>query len=164
MTSMPGRSPLPDSPASESPATESLASESLASESPASGSTSVDSARLLCRLDELPPGRCREFRLGEGDWPLRGFVLQTARGIRAYVNRCPHLDYPLNYLPDEFLTYDGSLVQCTMHGAVFEKDSGLCVGGPCLGRSLHVLPIRIEAGCVLLADGVDVVALAARFA
>ncbi|HTW74460.1 MAG TPA: Rieske 2Fe-2S domain-containing protein [Steroidobacteraceae bacterium] len=123
-----------------------------------------DSPRLLCRLEQLSPGRCREFRLGAGDWPLRGFVLHTARGVRAYVNRCPHLDYPLNYLPDEFLTYDGSLVQCTMHGAVFEKDSGLCVRGPCLGRSLHALPVRIEAGCVLLADAVDIDALAARFA
>jgi nitrite reductase/ring-hydroxylating ferredoxin subunit len=123
-----------------------------------------DPARFLCRLAELPPGRCREFRLGEGDWPLRGFVVHLDGSVRAYVNRCPHLDYPLNYLPDEFLTYSGDLIQCTMHGALFEKDSGLCVRGPCLGRTLHALPVRIEAGCVLLAQTVDVAALAARFA
>ena len=122
----------------------------------------VDGERVLCRLDEL--AHCREFRLGSGDWPLRGFVVRVADGVRAYVNRCPHLHYALNYLPDEFLTYDRKLIQCTMHGAVFEKDTGLCVGGPCLGRSLFALPVRIEDECVLLADEVDVEALAARFA
>jgi len=124
----------------------------------------VIAARLLCRLDEIAPGGCREFRLGAGQWPLRGFVVKVTGGVRAYVNRCAHLRYPLNYLPDEFLTYDRALIECSMHGAVFEKDTGLCVGGPCLGRSLVGLPVRIEAGCVWLADGVDPDELAARYA
>jgi len=120
-------------------------------------------AKLLCRLDELPPGGCREFRLGEGDWPLRGFVVRVPGGVRAYVNRCPHLLYPLNYLPDEFLTYDRLLIHCTMHGARFEKDTGLCVSGPCLGRSLAAVPVRVDAQGVWLADDADVGALQARF-
>ena len=124
----------------------------------------IDLTRLLCRLEELPAGGCREFRLGEGDWPLRGFVVSVADGVRAYVNRCAHLTYPLNYLPDEFLTYDRSLIQCSMHGALFEKDTGLCIAGPCLGRRLHQLPVYVQQGCVLLADGLDVAELAARFA
>jgi nitrite reductase/ring-hydroxylating ferredoxin subunit len=120
-----------------------------------------DGNRLLCRLDELPPGGCREFRLGEGDWPLRGFVVRVPDGVRAYVNRCPHLRYPLNYLPDEFLTYDRLLIQCTMHGARFEKETGLCVSGPCLGRSLVALPVHVDAQGVWLADDADVGALQA---
>jgi nitrite reductase/ring-hydroxylating ferredoxin subunit len=130
----------------------------------------VEPARVLCRLAELSPGRCREFRLGSGDWPLRGFIVPLGESaplgeaVRAYVNRCPHLGYPLNYLPDEFLNYGGQLIQCTMHGALFEKATGLCVHGPCLGRALHSLPVHIEGGCVLLAQSVDIEALAARFA
>jgi nitrite reductase/ring-hydroxylating ferredoxin subunit len=124
----------------------------------------MEPARLLCRLDELAASGCREFRLGAGEWPLRGFVVRTADGVRAYLNRCAHLRYPLNYLPDEFLTYDHALIECTMHGAVFEKDTGLCVGGPCLGRSLVAVPVRIEANRVLLADEMDPDELAARYA
>jgi nitrite reductase/ring-hydroxylating ferredoxin subunit len=120
-----------------------------------------DPTRLLCPLDKLPPGGCREFRLGEGDWPLRGFVVHVPTGVRAYVNRCPHLLYPMNYLPDEFLTYDRLFIQCTMHGARFEKDTGLCISGPCLGRSLMALPVRVDAHGVWLADEVDVAALQA---
>jgi nitrite reductase/ring-hydroxylating ferredoxin subunit len=124
----------------------------------------IDSARLLCRLDELAVSGCREFRLGGGDWPLRGFVVRVDGSVRAYLNRCPHLRYPLNYLPDEFLTYDHGLIECSMHGAVFEKDSGLCVGGPCLGRSLVGVPVRIEADSVWLAEELDPDELAARYA
>lgn len=123
-----------------------------------------DAGRLLCRLDELAPSGCREFRLGVGDWPLRGFVVRVADEVRAYVNRCPHLRYALNYLPDEFLSCDRSLILCAMHGAVFEKQTGLCVSGPCLGHSLVALPVRIEADRVLLGQDVDVEALAARYA
>jgi nitrite reductase/ring-hydroxylating ferredoxin subunit len=118
-----------------------------------------DLGYLLCRIDELPPGGCREFRLGDGDWPLRGFVVRLPDGVRAYVNRCPHLSYPLNYLPGEFLTYDRSLIQCCMHGALFEKDTGLCVAGPCLGRSLMALPVRVDSQGVWLADDADLSAL-----
>ncbi len=123
-----------------------------------------DVLTLLCRLDELSPGGCREFQLGEGAWPLRGFVVRLPDGVRAYVNRCAHLSYPLNYLPDEFLTYDRRFIQCSMHGARFEKDTGLCVFGPCLGRSLVGLPVRVDAQGVWLAGDVDVAALAARYA
>ena len=123
-----------------------------------------DPARFLCPLDQVPPEGCREFRIREGDWPLRGFVVRVPGGVRAYVNRCPHLHYPLNYMPDEFLTYDRRFIQCTMHGATFEKETGLCVSGPCLGRSLIALPVRVDAQGVWLADEVDVAALAERYA
>lgn len=123
-----------------------------------------DPARLLCRLDQLPPDGCREFRIGEGDWPLRGFVVRVSDGVRAYLNRCAHLHYPLNYLPDEFLTYDRRFIRCCMHGACFEKDTGLCISGPCLGRTLVGLPVGVDAQGVWLADHLDVAALVQRYA
>jgi nitrite reductase/ring-hydroxylating ferredoxin subunit len=124
----------------------------------------IDVARVLCRLADLPDNGCREFRLGAGDWPLRGFVLRVAQQVRAYVNQCAHLQYPLNYQPNEFLTPDGSLIVCTVHGALFEKLTGCCVAGPCYGRSLISLPLRIDAGYILLGDEVDPEELAARYA
>ncbi|MGH8230966.1 MAG: Rieske (2Fe-2S) protein [Steroidobacteraceae bacterium] len=124
----------------------------------------IDLTRVLCRLSELSADGCREFRLGGGDWPLRGFVVRVADGVRAYVNRCAHLQFPLNQRPHGFLTPDGSMILCSMHGALFEKATGYCVAGPCYGQSLIGLPIRIESDCVLLADEVDAEELAARYA
>ena len=123
----------------------------------------IDLTRVLCRLADI--GRDGlEFRIGRGAWPLRGLVVQVGSDVRAYVNRCPHLDYPLNYLPDRFLSPDGSMIQCHAHGAIFEKATGYCVAGPCAGRSLVALPVIIESGFVLLEDAADPDALAARYA
>jgi nitrite reductase/ring-hydroxylating ferredoxin subunit len=124
----------------------------------------IDLARVLCRLADLPVQGCLEFRLGRGHWPLRGFVLRVDDTVRAYVNRCAHLQYPLNYTPNGFLTGDGSLILCSVHGALFEKLTGVCVAGPCYGRSLIGLPVRIESGYVLLANEADPDELAARYA
>ncbi len=124
----------------------------------------IDLTRVLCRLEQLAATGCREFRLGSGDWPLRGFVVRTGADVQAYLNRCAHLALPLNLLPDRFLTHDGSLILCTAHGALFEKTTGYCVAGPCAGQSLERVPVRIASGCVLLGDEVDMAALAARYA
>ena len=123
----------------------------------------IDRMRVLCPVADLQ-GVCREFRLGEGDWPLRGFVVQVGEGVRAYVNRCAHLNYPLNYMPNQFLSYDGSMIQCYVHGAIFEKSTGYCVAGPCSGLSLISLPVRVESGYVLLGDEADPEELAERYA
>jgi len=124
----------------------------------------IDLGRVLCRLADLPADGCREFRLGGGDWPLRGFVLRVGEELRAYVNRCAHLQYPLNCRPNEFLSHDGRMIICCVHGALFEKLSGYCVAGPCAGQSLTSLPLRIESGYVLLGDEADPDELAARYA
>lgn len=127
-------------------------------------SVEIDLTRLLCRLKELDATGCREFRLGGGDWPLRGFVVRAADGVHAYLNRCAHLALPLNYQPDHFLTHDGSALLCFVHGAVFTKDTGYCIAGPCSGLSLATIPINVVDDCVLLADGVDAGELIERYA
>jgi nitrite reductase/ring-hydroxylating ferredoxin subunit len=124
-------------------------------------SAEIDLERVLCRLEELRATGCREFRLGGGDWPLKGFVLDlgpaggAAAGVRAYVNRCPHRALPLNLLPDRFLSHDGTMIVCCMHGALFEKATGFCVAGPCVGGSLKPIPVCVIDGLVLLAESTE---------
>ena len=127
-------------------------------------SDEIDLERVLCRVSELAATGCREFRLGGGDWPLKGFVVNAAGGVRAYINRCPHQGLSLNLLPDRFLSADNSVIVCCMHGAIFEKSTGFCVAGPCAGRALAPVAVAVVAGLVMLADGTDAAALIARFA
>ena len=126
--------------------------------------TEIDTTRVLCALADLAATGCREFRLGGGEWPVKGFVVQVPGGARAYVNRCAHVGYPLNHLPDRFLGLDGAVIQCGMHGALFEKESGQCIAGPCCGLTLIALPVELVAGYVLLAADADAAELAARYA
>ena len=132
------------------------------SDPPASiaGGRPLDVERVVCRLSDLDAGGARAFTIGGGDWPLRGFVVRAGADVRGYINRCPHAGHPLNLLPNRFLTPDQALILCSSHGALFEKQTGYCVAGPCAGRSLRRVPLEVQAGFVMLADGVDVAALA----
>jgi len=121
----------------------------------------LDVERVVCRETELGPDGVRAFTIGGGDWPLRGFVLRAGAQLRGYVNRCPHAGHPLNLLPERFLTPDGALLLCSSHGALFEKLTGYCVAGPCAGRSLTPVALSVRSGFVLIADEVDIAALAA---
>ena len=47
---------------------------------------------------------------------------------------------------------EAPLILCSMHGALFEMESGLCVSGPCEGLGLRALPVRVERGYVMLED------------
>lgn len=120
----------------------------------------IDTTRVLCSLAELDETGSRGFAVGEGDWPLRGFIVKTHQGVAAYVNYCPHAGHPLNFRPNRFLTPDGNLILCGSHGALFERATGLCVLGPCAGQSLTKIPVDVASGYVMLADGVDVEKLA----
>jgi nitrite reductase/ring-hydroxylating ferredoxin subunit len=116
----------------------------------------IDTARVLCTLAELEPDGCRGFTVGQGDWPLRGVVVRLGPAtVRAWVNWCPHAGHPLNLKPHRFLTADGALLQCDSHGALFTRDEGLCISGPCAGRSLRPVPVQVQRGVVLLAPGAD---------
>jgi nitrite reductase/ring-hydroxylating ferredoxin subunit len=120
----------------------------------------LDVERVVCRESELGSCGVHGFTLGAGDWPLRGFVVRAGAQLRGYVNRCPHAGHPLNLLPDRFLTPDGALLLCSSHGALFEKLTGFCVAGPCAGRSLTPVALEVRSGFVMVADGVDLAALA----
>ena len=120
----------------------------------------MDVERVLCRLSDLDEHGARAFTIGTDGWPLRGFVVRSGKEVRGYVNYCPHAGHPLNLRPHKFLTPDGTLILCSSHGALFEKETGYCVAGPCAGKHLRPVPLQVESGFVMLADGVDVGALA----
>ena len=60
-----------------------------------------------------------------------------------YENKCPHLGIELDWLEHQFLDSEGSLIQCATHGALFVVESGVCVAGPCQGKTLNAIPHKI---------------------
>lgn len=106
------------------------------------------------RLDELEDPGCREFSIGSGDWPFRGFVVRKGDAVYAYQNFCMHVGHPLNYKPDSFLTRNNELIICASHGALYEIDTGLCVAGPCPGKKLRAVHAELVDGVVVV-EGPD---------
>lgn len=104
----------------------------------------------VCRLEELDDLACREFSIGEGDWPFRGFVVRQGDELFAYQNFCVHAGHPLNWQPDRFLTEDGAHIICSSHGATYNIGDGVCVAGPCRGKALHKVALEVRDGEVFV--------------
>lgn len=94
----------------------------------------------LCPITTLPSSGARGFELQSQSV----FVVTQPDTLRVFVNRCPHLGTPLEFMPDQFLSHDGAWIQCSTHGALFDKTQGLCVHGPCSGQTLTVCEHLIE--------------------
>lgn len=111
--------------------------------------------QIICALADLPDPGTHEFVIGQGDWPLRGFIVRQGTQLRAYVNRCPHAGHMLNLKPNRFFG-PGNLLLCSSHGALFEPMTGACVAGPCIGKSLEALHVEAVDGVVISSRAPDV--------
>ena len=106
---------------------------------------------VLCRFDQLEDPGSRGVGADEAgtSWDL--FLVRKGASVYAYRNRCPHTGAPLDWTPHRFLDLDGMFIQCSLHGALFRIEDGFCVAGPCVGRSLQSVPVRLSGARVLMA-------------
>lgn len=105
--------------------------------------------RRLCAADAVPEGAARGFCIRHGDAELQLLLVRGARGLRAYLNSCPHTGVTLDWQPDRFLDEAGRHLQCATHGALFRIEDGFCIAGPCAGQSLTPLALEERP------DGID---------
>ena len=110
----------------------------------------TDSKAVLLEKIDFSDGESRGLMLPPEAGDCEGFVVRRGDDLFAYINRCPHTGAPLDWSPDQFLNADGSYIICAMHGALFEIESGLCIYGPCVNRSLEPLSVKLEEGKLLL--------------
>lgn len=94
----------------------------------------------LCAIDDLEDGCAMELVIEERQL----FAIRQDNKIFAYWNLCPHRSSPLNWVPNQFLDVENQLIQCALHGALFEIDTGLCIAGPCSGDNLEPVELRCE--------------------
>lgn len=107
-----------------------------------------DKRYLICQLEEIDLPGSVGFSLEHEGQLIEGFVVRTPGSLAAYQNHCPHTGASLNWMPDQFLTYDADFIQCSIHGALFRMNDGLCVRGPCLGKKLDSIKINVDNGQV----------------
>ncbi|MBL10181.1 MAG: hypothetical protein CL402_06650 [Acidiferrobacteraceae bacterium] len=92
-----------------------------------------------------------EIKDGEGKiWPA--FLVRHKNGISGYLNRCSHLALELDWSSGNFFDEDAEFLICATHGALYEPDTGSCVGGPCNGKALETLQIKETKGNITLND------------
>jgi nitrite reductase/ring-hydroxylating ferredoxin subunit len=112
--------------------------------------------RLQIRVgtrNEIGPGAVQVVELPRGDdrRPREALVLLGSDGEpRAYLNRCRHLPIPIDSGSRRFLTQDGEYLLCGTHGALYQKDDGMCIAGPCIHLALEKLTLVEENGVLFL--------------
>ncbi|MCP3866679.1 MAG: Rieske (2Fe-2S) protein [Gammaproteobacteria bacterium] len=100
----------------------------------------------VSQLNKLKDPGSRGFTLDLVEGGQEAFVVKKNDKLYAYLNSCPHTGAPLDWVPHQFLNLEGNLIQCAVHGALFEIDTGLCVYGPCVNRRLEPLKLEIKNG------------------
>ena len=98
----------------------------------------------ICHKDDIPENSAKGFSLEARSGEITFFVIRKNAKYFAYVNSCPHTNINLEWVPDQFLDINNELIQCSLHGAKFQIEDGYCIFGPCLGRKLKSLEIRIK--------------------
>lgn len=112
----------------------------------------MTSRPVLCSLADLQATGAKGVTLGSASDAREMVVVQTAQGVAAYVNRCPHMHSTLEILPDRFLDETREHLVCTTHGARFRIADGFCVAGPCAGERLESIRVVVDGGDVILAE------------
>ncbi len=101
---------------------------------------------ILCHLNDLQDDSARSFDIDDRNI----FAVKKFGQVYVYVNSCPHIGIPLEFLPDDFLDTDKRYILCSNHGALFEIENGDCIAGPCTGMALEAVPFVIEDGNIRL--------------
>ena len=105
----------------------------------------------LCAAVEVQDGQGKEIVFGEGRDVFRVVVIRLGAQLLAFHNCCPHFSLPLNYEPDRFHIFDGDMLMCAHHTAIYRLTDGKCVDGPCSGGQLTAIPIATNSGYVTIA-------------
>lgn len=108
---------------------------------------------VLGPVGAIRDGRARGYVLQMRAGRFHGFVVRRAGRCFGYVDSCPHFGLPLAKTLDDYLLQDGSLIVCGWHTALFEVESGICIGGPCVGQRLTPWPVHVtEDGLTTLGE------------
>ena len=105
---------------------------------------------VLCNLADIPDKGAKEVVFGTDYDSFRVVLLRAGGGVHAYRNRCAHVHIPLNYEPDVFHVYDGNVLMCAHHGAMYRVADGFCFDGPCEGASLSSVPVAVRGDAVVI--------------
>lgn len=99
--------------------------------------------QIICASDVVKSsGPGRRFTLLTGDKRFSAFVIRYKRQVYGYINECQHQCLELDWNPGLFFDIEGEHLICATHGARYQPDTGLCVYGPCVGKSLT--PVEID--------------------
>ncbi len=108
---------------------------------------------FLCNLETLKERETAfSFNVSKDGRIWSAFVIRFEGQPRAYLNVCAHAALRLDGGSGQFFSRNRQYLVCLSHGAIFEPETGNCIGGPCRGLSLIPLQIVEMHGEIFLSD------------
>ncbi len=104
-------------------------------------------------VSEIEVGHSVKFHICWRGSVVEAFVINFRGHYYAYINYCVHAGTPLDWWPNEFFDPERRFLTCGTHGSLYDPDTGKCAGGPCAGRSLFPLSVRVSDGRVIVTPG-----------
>jgi nitrite reductase/ring-hydroxylating ferredoxin subunit len=105
----------------------------------------------ICGSSELSErGDGVRFEVDVGGRSEPAFAVRFGGEVRAYLNRCAHLSYELDFQPGKFFDGEGLSIICSAHGATFDPVTGRCIGGPCYRAALTRVSVEERDGAIYL--------------
>ena len=86
------------------------------------------------------------FELKHGDATMPAFAVKFQDQTYAYLNQCAHVAMEMDWQAGQFFDFDQRFIMCSTHAALYEPDTGLCVDGPCVGKQLKPVALRLDQG------------------
>ena len=104
----------------------------------------MSEAVRICAADELVDGGMgvRRNAVEKSGGESVVFFVRFDGKPYGYLNRCAHVAMELDWNEGQFFESSGLYLMCATHGAIYEPDSGKCVGGPCRGARLRQLQVE----------------------
>lgn len=98
--------------------------------------------RLICASAALVDGGMAvRFSVERQGVAEPAFAIRFRGKVHAYFNRCAHVPVELDWQEGRFFDDSGLYLICATHGALYEPESGECMGGRCNGKGLIPLAV-----------------------
>lgn len=114
------------------------------------------SPRRLCQAADIAEGEAKGFR-PTPDSRRKVIVLRANGRLHGWLDACPHYPggTPMAWKTDAYLNGEGTHLACHSHGALFDRETGTCVLGPCLGQALTRIELTVSAAGDVFAHVTD---------
>ena len=106
----------------------------------------------ICKSGDLGERQYVTLDLLYAGKPQSVFVFRFNEKAFAYVNCCVHMPRKLNCERDSIFDASGNFLRCSMHGIVYDPQTGVSQSTMCNGEKLQSLKTIEENGCIYISD------------
>lgn len=79
-------------------------------------------------------------------------VFRYQQRVYAYVNHCMHMHRPLNCQQEAIFDAERRWLRCSMHGFIFEPETGVCISPVCEGQMLEAIKVMEQDGMIVFRE------------